>query len=246
MRLFRRNERAVAETAGDRRELAADAGLGAVSVWSVLSGTLAAYGAFAVLAAGSAAVLASTRIEDEISALNWDELSVGGAIVVALVTFAAYFFGGYTAGRMARRAGATNGLLVAVAGVLVAVGLGAMIAATTDGDAITSNLRSIGVPTTADEWGSVGTVAGLATVLAMIGGSVLGGSSGERWHARLLRRALDPNVGAEAELRSRAARDLEEAEARRVDAPGRIHRTSAGRATAMSRSEVERRPADAD
>lgn len=240
MRLFgRRNENGL-ETSGDRRALAADAGWGAVSGWSVLAGTLTAYGSFAVLVAAAAAVLASTDIEAELSALNWDELGAAGAVVVALVAFAAYFFGGYTAGRMARRAGATNGVLVSVFGVLLAVALGAMAAATTDTDVIAGNLRTVGVPTTSNEWGAVGTVAGIATLVAMITGSMLGGAAGDRWHSRLLRRAIDPSVGTEADLRAQAAHDLEEAETRRLDTPGRLHRATGGRASAMSRSDDDR------
>ena len=237
MRLFNRNDSDLVETPGDRRELAADAGWGAVSGWSILAGTLAAYGAFAVLLAGAAALLASTDVEAEISALNWDELGYGGAAVIAVVSFLAYFFGGYTAGRMARRAGATNGLMVAVLGVLLAVGVGAMIAATTDSGTVASNLRSVGIPTTGDEWRDVGTVAGIATLAAMIVGSILGGARGDRWHTRLLRRALDPAIGTEADLRARAADDIDEADSRRTDATGRLHRASGGRATTMTRSD---------
>lgn len=237
MRIFRRSGNDRIETSSDRRGLAADAGWGAVSGWSVLAGTLSAYGAFAVLLAGTAALLASTDIEAELSALNWNELSTGGAIAIAGVTFLAYLFGGYTAGRMARRAGATNGLLVAVVGVLLAVGMGALVAATADVNIIAANLRGIGVPTTGDEWRDAGTVAGIATLTAMILGGMFGGVMGDRWHSRLLRRAMDPNLGAAADARERAAEDLAAAEERDAEATGRLYRATNGRATTMTRAD---------
>lgn len=239
MRIFGRSGNDRIETSSDRRGLVADAGWGMVSGWSVLAGTLGAYGAFAVLLAGTAAVLASTDIEGELSALNWSELSTGGAVAIAAVTFVAYLFGGYTAGRMARRAGATNGLLVAATGVVLAVGMGAVISAAADAEAIAANLRGVGVPTTGDEWQDAGTVAGIATLAAMVLGSVLGGVAGERWHSRLLRRAMDPNVGAAAEARERAADDLAEAEEREAASAGRLYRATNGRAAAMTRTDED-------
>jgi hypothetical protein len=67
----------------------------------------------------------------------------------------------------------------------------------------------------------VATVAGLVSLAAMIVGSLLGGSRGERWHARLLTRALDPRVGAEAQAVRDAERRAAEAERRAVDAEER-------------------------
>lgn len=239
MRIFRGKGNDRIETSSDRRGLAADAGWGAVSGWSVLAGTLGAYGAFAVLLAATAAVLASTDIEGEISALNWSELSTGGAVVIAVVTFLAYLFGGYTAGRMARRAGATNGLLVAATGVVLAVGMGALISAAADANTIAANLRGIGVPTTGDEWRDAGTIAGIATLVAMILGSVVGGVAGDRWHSRLLRRAMDPNVGAAAEARERAAEELASAEERDAESTGRLYRATNGQATSLDRTSTK-------
>ena len=212
------------ETRGDRAALAESAGMGRVSLASVLAGTLVAYGAFAVLMAVTAAVAKSVGFDTDLSTNEWRDLGVAGGAVVAAVLFLCYLFGGYVAGRMARRAGATNGLMVFVLGVLVAVGVTGLVNVFTDGDDILRNLRSVGVPTSAEEWGDVGTVAGLGSLLAMLVGSVLGGSMGERWHAKLLARAADPSVGPEAEARAEAdlhrrqLRDAEErARQRRLD-----------------------------
>jgi hypothetical protein len=201
--------RQVAETRTDRLALAHDAGLGAISPLSVLAGVLVAYGCFAVLGAIAGGVLAALGVHSVNDlAGNWRDQTIGGAGVVALVLFLSYFFGGYVAGRMARRAGAANGLMVFVLSLLIAVGVGAAIATQTGTDAALANLRSIGVPTTTSDWTGIGTIAGAAALLAMLLGAMLGGVRGERWHGKLMARALDPTIGPEIDLRDR--RDGEE------------------------------------
>ena len=182
--------------------LAHDAGLGKLSVTSVIAGMLCAFGCFALLAAVAATAVRALGIEttDDISG-DWREVGIGSGVILAVVLFASYFFGGYVAGRMARRAGAMNGLLVFVLGVLVAGGVGAAVSTQTDTDTVMSNLRSVGVPTSGDEWMAIGTGVGAAAVVCMLLGSLLGGLRGERWHGRLVSRALDPSVGDPIDLR---------------------------------------------
>jgi hypothetical protein len=184
------------ETRRDRAVLAQDAGLPKVSFLSVLAGTLVAYGAFAVLVAISAAVARAAGFEANLSGDEWRRLGVGGGAAVAVVLFLSYLFGGYVAGRMARRAGALNGFLVFVLGVVLAVGVAGMVELFTDGDDILNELRGVGIPTTTDEWRNIGTVAGIGSLLGILLGSLLGGGMGERWHGKLLTRAMDPTVGA--------------------------------------------------
>ena len=217
----------VYETRGDRAALAESAGMGRISLASVLAGTLVAYGAFAVLMAITAAVAKSAGLDTDLSDNEWRDLGVAGGAIVAGVLFLCYLFGGYVAGRMARRAGASNGFLVFFLGVVVAVGVTGLVNVFTDGDDILRNLRNVGVPTSSEEWGDVATVAGLGSLLAMILGSVLGGALGERWHTKLLVRAADPSVGPEAAARAEAdhhREQLREAEERaresRLDGTG--------------------------
>jgi hypothetical protein len=194
------------ETARERRELASDAGFGGFSLTSVLAGVLVAYGAFAILAGLAAAALDAFGDDTDITT-NWETLGTTGGLVVAGLLFLAYLFGGYVAGRMARRNGLLHGAGVLVLGIIVVTAVAALARSSADPDAIASNLRSLGIPTTADEWGEAGTVAGIASLIAVVVGSLLGGALGERWHARLFARAVDPNVGAQAA----AARQAEEA-----------------------------------
>ena len=194
----------VVETRRDRTALAHDAGLGKLSLTSALAGMLCAFGSFAVLAAIAGAVLRATGVDstNDISG-DWREVGIGTGVVLALVLFLSYLFGGYVAGRMARRAGALNGLMVFVLGVLVVAGVGAAVSTQTDTETVMDNLRSIGVPTSGDEWAAIGSIAGAVALLGMLLGSILGGILGERWHGKLVARALDPTIGPEVDLRDR-------------------------------------------
>jgi hypothetical protein len=191
------------ERARDRKALVAAAGLPATSLVSVLAGTLTAIGAVALLLAGLAGIgeLFDFSTSD-LNGDNWDDIGLAGAIAFAVVTLLGYYFGGYVAGRMARRAGVRHGVLVFVLGLLLTLGAAGVASAISDRDAAADRLRDQGVPTDADDWSGVGVVAGLATLGAMLAGSILGATRGERWHGRLVTRAADPNIRSREELRA--------------------------------------------
>ena len=212
--------RAEIETGRDRNALVADAGFKRLSLLSVAAGVLCAYGAFALLAGLTIGVLDAVGADVDVSS-QWRDLGIAGGVVVAGLLFAAYLFGGYVAGRMARRSGLVHGGAVFVLGVVLAAVVAGVARQLGAAEAAVAGLRDLGVPTTAAEWGDVATVAGLVSLAAMIVGSLLGGSRGERWHARLLTRALDPRVGAEAQAVRDAERRAAEAERRAVDAEER-------------------------
>src|SRR5215211_3133192 len=188
------------ETGRDRAALTRQAGIGKLSFISVLAGVLVAYGAFAVLAALAGVAAAALGLNTDLSANNWAELGVGSAIAAAVVLLLAYLFGGYVAGRMARRAGLLHGIAVFILALIIVALVAAIAATQTDTSAIRDNLRSLGIPTTGAEWGDVGTLAGIGSLVAMLVGAVLGGLLGERWHTKLTRRAASPNYGPERDL----------------------------------------------
>jgi hypothetical protein len=175
------------ESPRDRKRLARQAGLGRVSFISVLAGVLVAYGAFAVLAALVGAVAVAIGLDAELASNDWDTFEMGSAVTVTVVAFVAYWFGGYVAGRMARRAGLVNGLAVFVLAVLLVVVVGAVAASQAETEAIQANLRSLGLPITGAEWAGIGTVAGIGTLAGMLLGAGIGGVVGERWHSELAR-----------------------------------------------------------
>jgi len=228
-----------AESGSDRVALAKDAGMGRISLFGVLAGTMVAYGSFLVLASVVAAVSKAVGVSDKVATLNWEELGVTAGLIVAAVLLLSYLFGGYVAGRMARRAGALNGFLVFVLGVLVVVGVSLLVNLITDGDEVVRNFRNVGIPTSSKEWGNAGTVAGIASLLAIILGPILGGILGERWHAKLVHRALDPTVGAEASHRRQAEDHNRDADERHQGA-----QTRAFRPAPPARSGTYRQPDD--
>jgi hypothetical protein len=178
------------ETSGDRASLASEAGVGKLSFISVLAGTLVAYGAFAVLAALLGAAATAIGLTNDLSSNDWARLGTGSAIAAAVVLLVAYLFGGYVAGRMARRAGLLNGLAVFVLAIVLITAVGAIVASQADADTIRANLRSLGIPTSGSEWSDIGTLAGIASLAAMLIGALVGGVLGERWHSKLTRRAV--------------------------------------------------------
>lgn len=215
--MARRRGRHAAETRGDRVALAHNAGMGRVSLVSVLAGVLVAYGTFAVLLAVAAAAAESAGLDTNLTADQWRAVGPTGLGILAGLLFVCYLFGGYVAGRMARRAGVTNGVLVFVVGVLVAAGVAGLVNVFTDADDVLRNLRSLGIPTSGDEWRALGTVAGAGALACMLLGAVIGGALGDRWHTKLLLRAADPSIGPAAEARAAVERhrhDLREAEER--------------------------------
>lgn len=213
--------RTLRETSRERRELAADAGFGAFSVTSVVAGVLVAYGAFAILAGLAAAVVDALNVDTDITT-DWERLGTTGGLIVAGLLFLSYLFGGYVAGRMARRNGLAHGVGVAVLGVVIVGGVAALVRSGSSADSVAANLRSLGIPTTAGEYGDAATVAGIASGIALIVGSLLGGVLGERWHARLVARAADPAVGAQAAAARQAEAARTEANLALARSEGRV------------------------
>jgi hypothetical protein len=230
------------ETPRDRVALAQDAGVGAVSAASALAGTLVAFGATVLLLALAAAVASGASLHVDLQNSSWRDAGVTAAAILAGVLFFSYLFAGYTAGRMARRRGVLHGVMVFLTS-LVAVGAATVIArllTNADADTILRNLRSVGVPTSGSEWRDVVTAAGIGSLVAMLAGSVLGGAWGERWHTRLMARAVDPATGREGALRR-------EAEVVHGDAAARADRTRVGGGVDIrdrDRADIEQDTAD--
>jgi hypothetical protein len=198
---------ATQETARTRRELVREAGHPAVSFVSVLAGTLVAFGALALLAAAAGAVGSQLGLStDGVSSDEWRNAGIAGAAAGAVALFVSFFFGGYTAGRMGRRAGALHGTLVFALGLLI-VGVITLLAALWgDADSVRQNLQAEGVPTDSATWSDIGLGAAIAGVLASLLGAVLGGMQGDRWHGRLLTAVTESRrerVRHEEEVRTR-------------------------------------------
>lgn len=221
-----------------------------LSPLSVLAGVLCAYGAFAIVAAIVGAALAGADVDTEFRSNDWTGSGAIASLASAAVLFIAYLFGGYVAGRMARRAGMLHGALVFVVSLLVGGIAGGVVSTLADSNEIEDNLRSIGVPTTMDQVTEVAAAGVILSLVAVLVGSLLGGTLGERWHAKLARRVADPEIGTTADERARL--EAEEADRRaRLDHDDAMRRdvdTEARTAdpVVVDRTPVADRPVDID
>ncbi|HVL89716.1 MAG TPA: YrzE family protein [Actinomycetota bacterium] len=163
---------------------------GGFSPGAVLTGMLTAFGVMLVLSAIVGAIAANSSLDaaglDRGEAIG---LGIGAAAAFVLAQFLAYFWGGYTAGRMARGKGVLHGLLVPVFAAVVA-GITALIVA-----ALGSSMRIV-MPfgdgrfsIDADTVYTFGAAVGIAALAAMVLGGMAGGMAGTRWHTKLERKA---------------------------------------------------------
>lgn len=197
----------------DRLELAREAGWGGVSWRSVMAGVFVAYGVIGACIGIAAAVLHPIGLTlDSLSRNDWQQVGLIAGLVAAAVFLGAFTFGGYTAGRMARRAGLRNGVLVVVLGVALLAVVAAVAQLEGATSAVVDRLEGLGAPTGGTTWYGLGVLSGAVALGGMIVGGVLGGVRGERWHQRLLVRAANPDVGPDADLRAEAERQRRAAE----------------------------------
>lgn len=200
---------------------------GGVSFGPIITGVLVALGAMFLLSAIVAGVLASLGYLDDVTAGDALELGLGAGIALIVAQFLAYMWGGYTAGRMSRGAGAANGLLVPLFAILLVVVVGAIAALLGAETQLNMPFSANRLPVENDllvEWGPA---VGIATLVAMFLGGLLGGIAGARWHTRLERDAWE-------EERTYTTRDRDVTDDRSGvarDTAG--HDTAAGRDTSI-------------
>ena len=153
---------------------------GGVDIPASLVGMLTALSTTLILAglvgAAVGAVGYQTGLEEDAQDLStWS--MIGGVAVL----FVAYLIGGWAAGRMARYDGARNGFATGVWTIVLAgilAGLGAWVGSEYD------IFRNVDLPQwfTTDAFTTTAIISGVAAILAMFIGGVLGGLWGERYH----------------------------------------------------------------
>jgi 4-hydroxybenzoate polyprenyltransferase len=162
---------------------------GGLSPLGVITGLLVAFGAFVVLTALIGGILAATGVaEGGISAQEATEAGTAAGIGLVLAQFLAYLWGGYTAGRMARGSGILNGVLVPIVAIVLVAILGALVAGIADQ---TTDLRPEQIqqlPLPLGSLSDLGSIVGIALLLAMLVAGALGGAMGQRWHTKLEKR----------------------------------------------------------
>ena len=163
---------------------------GGLSLWSILTGVLVAFGVMFLLSAIAGAVILNTGLEDDIAAGTAVEVGIGAVIALALVQFLSYLWGGYTAGRMARGTGFANGLLVPITALVIAALVFGIAEALGETTSLGLPFVENRLPTNNDALLDLGVAGGIASLVAMLLGGLLGGILGARWHTKLERRAI--------------------------------------------------------
>lgn len=196
---------------------------GGISGGAVATGVVVAFGAMFLMSALVGGVLAATgttpeNIADDTGTI---EAGVGAGIVLIVAQFLAYMWGGYTAGRMARGAGAVNGLLVPLIAIVLAIAVGAVVASL----GATANLNlpysTARLPIEENYLVDWGMPIALGALAAMFLGGALGGGLGAAWHTRLETARIEEVESERAEERAEAGRGTDDARARAAAAsPG--------------------------
>jgi len=166
---------------------------GGISGPAVITGVVVAFGAMFLLSALAGGILTAAGVtpDDVTDSTGAIEAGVGAGIVIVIAQFLAYFWGGYTAGRMARGAGIANGLLVPLFAIVVAVVVGAIV--TQLGATANLNLpySTSRLPLEEEYLIDWGVGIAIAAIAAMFLGGAIGGGLGSRWHTRLERARVE-------------------------------------------------------
>ena len=149
----------------------------------------------ALLSAVGAAVglgaLSGPQQAEQEATQNAETVGLIGAIALLVVLFVAYYAGGYVAGRMARFDGAKQGLAVWLWALVIAIVVAIVVAVAGSQYNVLSQLNSLPrVPLSEGDLTTGGIVTAVAAIAASLGGAVLGGLAGMRFHRRVDRTGL--------------------------------------------------------
>lgn len=161
--------------------------------WLTATGTAVLLTAL-VAGTGAAIGLGTNADPNEVAdgaAQNADTIGIVGAIAVLVILLIAYYAGGYVAGRMARFSGAKQGIAVWLWALIVAVILAIVSAIAGSQWNLLANLNTFPrLPFSEGELTTVGIITAVAALLVSLGGAVLGGLAGMRFHRKVDRVGL--------------------------------------------------------
>lgn len=172
---------------------------GGIKWGSAFFGWLTATGTAVILTAlfagaGAAVGLGGADSTDQAAgaaADNAGTLALIGAIVLAVVVFVSYFCGGYVAGRMARFDGVKQGIAVWVWAIVIAVVTAIITAIAGSQLNVLGNLNSVpSLPINQGDLTSGSIITAIVIMLVSLGGAIVGGLSGMRFHRRVDREGL--------------------------------------------------------
>ena len=169
---------------------------GNVKVGSAFFGWVAAMGIAvlltALVAATGAAIGQSTsgNLGDTVND-NASAIGLWGAVALAVIMFIAYYCGGYVAGRMARFNGALQGLTVWLWAVVIAIVVAILTAIAGSRYDILGSVNGFPrIPMSATDLTTAGIITAIVIALVSLGGAVLGGIAGMRYHRHVDRVGL--------------------------------------------------------
>jgi len=114
------------------------------------------------------------------------------AIAVLVILFLAYYCGGYVAGRMARFNGMKQGIAVWLWALVIAVIVAILVGIAGSQFNILANLNSLPrLPVGEGDLTTGGIITALVALAASLGGAILGGLAGMRFHRRVDRAGFD-------------------------------------------------------
>ena len=160
-----------------------------------LTATGAALLLTALVAGAGAAVGLGTQGDPntatDVAAENASTVGLIGAISLIVVVFVAYLCGGYVAGRMARFSGAKQGVAVWLWALIIAVVLAIVGAIAGSQFNVLANLNSFPrIPINEGDLALSSILTVIAIAIVSLGGAVLGGVAGMRFHRKVDRAGL--------------------------------------------------------
>jgi hypothetical protein len=169
---------------------------GGMKVGSAFFGWVAAMGIavlLTALVAATGAAIGQRTSGDLGDVVNDNASAIGlwGAVALAVILFVAYYCGGYVAGRMARFNGALQGLTVWLWAVVIAIIVAILTAVAGSQYDILGNVNGFPrIPMSAADLTTAGIVTAIIFGLVSLGGAVLGGIAGMRYHRQVDRVGL--------------------------------------------------------
>lgn len=135
--------------------------------------------------------LSGPQQAEQAATKNAETVGLVGAVALLVVLFVAYYAGGYVAGRMARFDGVKQGLAVWLWALVIAIVVAVVVAVAGSEYNVLSQLNSLPrVPISEGDLATGGVITAVAAVAASLGGAILGGLAGMRFHRKVDRTGL--------------------------------------------------------